>query len=86
MPRIGSVLHYKIALFSHQNILNLCQCEDELGFQKLKLLTGNMEEKSKNISRKVLFGIDYQSVSSFSLSLYTCFQCNKMKRRQNNPQ
>ena len=85
MPRIGSVLHYKIAFFSHQNILNLCQCEDELGFQKLKLLTGNMEEKSKNISRKVLFGIDYQSVSSFSLSLYTCFQRNKMKGRQNNP-
>ena len=48
-----------------------------------------MEEKSKNISlkisRKVLFGIDYQYVSSFSLTLYTCFKRNKMKERQNNP-
>ena len=44
--RVGLVFHCKIDSFSHRNILNLCQCEDELGLQKLKLLTGNMEEKS----------------------------------------
>lgn len=53
----------KIDSFSHRNILNLCQCEDELGLQKLKLLTGNMEEKSKTLAEKLAekssFGIDY---------------------------
>ena len=60
--RVGLVFHCKIDSFCHQNILNLCQCEDELGLQKLKLLTGNMEEKSKTaekLAEKSSFGIDY---------------------------